>query len=55
MKIATSPAFIPAMQSLPGTPIVAVDAQGKPVAIGACLSADPAQRQSELATFASFF
>ena len=54
MQIMTSHAFAPVMRELPGTPVVAVDTEGKPVAIGACLSADPEQRQAELATFSSF-
>jgi hypothetical protein len=40
-------------RQLPGTPVVAVDAQGVPVAVGTVLSEDAGRRGSELSSFSS--
>lgn len=52
MIILSSKKPVPALlQQPPGTPIVALDASGTPVAIGTTLNVDPEQKASDLQTF----
>ena len=53
MEIQQAPGFRGAFRTLPGTPVVGLDKDGKPVAIGLHLSADRDQRATAINKFAA--
>ena len=53
MIILQASSLRPVQRQLPGTPVVALDAAGVPVAMGTTLSTDPAARKGEIAAFTS--
>lgn len=54
MIIAQGPKYTNVLRQLPGTPVVAVDANDMPVAFGTCLSTDEDARGGELSQFTSY-